>query len=450
LKFLNSPIDELSFASFILGDIFSRASGISVEEIRDFIFVRQNNPHCALYLYREFRDKYSKIWDDYFEGFYKSVGFVPLYELTISILSKFNCLAEFGQYQGFFMRLLELIKEQEDEASGISAFLEFFDAAQPEDLYLSSSEADAVKILTIHKSKGLEFPVVIIPYLEINIKADPSLVVEDDSDLRLVYLKKKYANYSPLLEQLAGREHLLNFLDELNSIYVSLTRAAEELYIFVPAKADRGVNPGALLLPENDLEQGQRRIPDELTVKIKSRTLELPVSEYKDWLHILKDEFVQAGALKSQDKFIKGDVLHFILANIGNLSKQKKEAAISAAVSRARASFIFFQDWPEVERVILKLMAEPALEQYFDCPGAQVYTEKEMVNVFGDTLRIDRLIVTSAAAIVVDYKSSREKSEEHRSQVLKYSAMLQEIYPEKKVGGFLLYLDDLVLEEVLP
>ncbi|GAI07809.1 unnamed protein product, partial [marine sediment metagenome] len=84
LKFLNSPIDNLSFASFILGDIFCRASGIGREKIEDFLFrlhgLAGKGKKGGYLFYKEFRNNFNDAWSSFIEEFFKSVGFVPLYE----------------------------------------------------------------------------------------------------------------------------------------------------------------------------------------------------------------------------------------------------------------------------------------------------------------------------------------------------------------------------------
>jgi len=119
LKFLDSPIDNLSFASFILGDIFCKVSGIKKDTLRDFIFGLRisGKEEMDSYLYKEFKKRFSDEWDNFIELFFKSVGFVPLYELMITILGRLKVLENFPLYQGFFMRLLEIIKEREEDYS---------------------------------------------------------------------------------------------------------------------------------------------------------------------------------------------------------------------------------------------------------------------------------------------------------------------------------------------
>jgi len=67
------------------------------------------------------------------------------------------------------MKFLELIKSKEADYVGLGQFLSYLETASIDDLYVDATHSDSVKVLTIHKSKGLEFAVVILPFLRIDI-----------------------------------------------------------------------------------------------------------------------------------------------------------------------------------------------------------------------------------------------------------------------------------------
>jgi len=73
-------------------------------------------------------------------------------------------LERFPGAQSFIMKFLEVVKEQEEDNQNISRFLEYFRNELAENLFVQVSSSDSIRVLTIHKSKGLEFPVVIIPF----------------------------------------------------------------------------------------------------------------------------------------------------------------------------------------------------------------------------------------------------------------------------------------------
>ncbi|MCM8770604.1 MAG: UvrD-helicase domain-containing protein, partial [Candidatus Omnitrophica bacterium] len=221
LKFLNSPIDNLSFASFIMGEIFLRASGLKREVVEGFLFEINllSKERDIGYFYKEFRSKFPAIWQALLEDLFRSVGIVPLYELAQGACEKLEVFKNFPDSHGFFMRLWELVKENAKEHSTISAFLEYFDRAPQEHLYVNVTKSSAVKILTIHKAKGLGFGAVIIPFLEMEIKVGGAgnnlgqgyLVYEDkakdENKIRLLRLKSKYTRFSPAAKNIYACEY---------------------------------------------------------------------------------------------------------------------------------------------------------------------------------------------------------------------------------------------------
>jgi ATP-dependent exoDNAse (exonuclease V) beta subunit len=356
--------------------------------------------------------------------------------------------ADFYGYQGFFMKFLELVKEQEEQGSSISSFLEFFDTAPDEDLYVNVTEDNAVKIFTIHKSKGLEFPAVIIPFLEMNVKIDSRLVVPDGNELRLMYIKKKYCDFSPFLRELSKKEYLKACIDELNSIYVAFTRAAHELYIFVSPKAQRGFNPASVLLPENNLQRGEKAAYTRNGKRKEPPAIEIPASKYKDWIHLVKEEFIDEGLLWAPENIARGETLHYILSFIGNLYNQAKVMAVKEAVDKARVRLAAIGDFTGFAYTISGLLHNARCAPYFETEKGDVYQEKEIVDSFGNTKRIDRLIVTQKEVVVIDYKSVKDEKSDYREQLLGYMRSIKDMYPACGVKGVLMYLDDFSLEEV--
>ena len=71
-----------------------------------------------------------------------------------------------------------------------------------------------------------------------------------------------------------------------------------------------------------------------------------------------------------------------------------------------------------------------------------------MVSENGATFRIDRLIVGKSEVQIVDFKSSADSQESHEAQLKNYAAIVQQLYPDKKVRGFLIYFDSFEIEEV--
>ena len=423
-----------------------RATGISPQALRDFLFecARHARQTKEIYFYKHFREAFPQVWEDFFEDFFRQVGVYPLYELTAGIIQRFGCEKYFPQYQGFLMHLLELVKMQEKESCDLSSFLDYYEDLEGEDRFVPMSQVDAIKILTVHKAKGLEFPVVIVPYLEMDIKAGSGgrdgsqayILDIQEEGLSLIRLKESYRQFCPELQVRYEQEYKKAFLVELNSAYVALTRAIEELYIFVPARVGNSVNPARFLIPEDCLATGT---PAERPAAHEQPQAHQKIRSFvSDPWFGLQEEFLNEPAT-SAVLARKGEFYHALLMHIGHINEGilnkhlkawDKAVYVSASGGSGRnfngdAAFINRED----------------VRPFFYLPSdAQVYCEKEFVNKFGDTKRIDRLIVFEDKVWIVDYKLSPGAEGEHQKQIDGYIELVRQFYPKHKISGHILYL----------
>ncbi|MFH1227022.1 MAG: UvrD-helicase domain-containing protein [Planctomycetota bacterium] len=458
LNFLHSPVDDLSFSAFILGEIFAASSGLSQSEIRDFIFGlnKTNARNEQANLYNIFRRKYPRIWEEYIEELFRNVGFVPPYELLISIYRKFGVMAKFKGYQAFFMKLLELVKSAEDEYTSLGEFLDYLKTAPPDDLYVRTADSDSVKILTVHKAKGLEFPVVVIPFLRMDISPETGgartashLRDETAPELELIKITKEYREYSEELQKIYTRDYKKSCIDELNNIYVALTRPRCELYIFIPEKSGASVNKAGFVIPADIKEVGRTKTYPDVKQSSGRRPVPIPVSEYQDWIGLFRDEFGGVSAIRDRDGVLDGNIMHAMLSEAGNCQGTEPDAITKRIIKTIAASYPFISDFSGYERKLRLILDNAELKEFFFVPDGEVLCEKEISNRFGDTRRIDRLIITGREARVIDYKSAPDKAGADRQQVLEYMAIIGEIYPKLRVKGYLIHLDKITVSEVI-
>ena len=458
LKFLDSPIDNVSFADFILGELFAKTTGIPSEEMHRFVFSLRSRLKAKkdFYLYTAFREKYFEVWEKFIEEFFKNVGLYPLYELMVSVYYRFDCLRHFPEAQGFLMHFLELIKENEEDHADIESFLNYFDKLEGEDLYVQITDTDAVKILTIHKAKGLEFPVVLLPFLGMEVQVAVSkdniqsyiLQKSDEAAVELVRFKEKYKKFSDELCEMYSREYKRMFLTELNSVYVALTRAKYEMYVFIPKKIGNAVNPLRFLIPEELYAVGQPHHYKE-EARHEAPLLKLPCSRYHDWIAYLKDEFQELDEIKYRQERLKGEAIHFLLSFVKNLKEQKKADVRKEALAEAEMRFSTVKDFkPHVELMENVLSAKHLKEIFYLDKKDEVFTEKEIVTVQGETKRLDRLLVKEKEVWVVDYKPSRDPQGRYEEQIQEYLRLVKTIYPDRTVRGYVVYLEELTIEEV--
>jgi ATP-dependent exoDNAse (exonuclease V) beta subunit len=167
---------------------------------------------------------------------FKNTRKKSLYEATESIISKIIPIEKRNAYVQFF---LDIVLEQDiKKQAGISDFLLYWDANSGKLSIPSPEGKEAVRIMTIHTSKGLEFPVVIFPFAEEDYSKGPREKIWLNADEEQVGLPKVlvdksnnvsgYGESAALIYKQKKQEELL---DDINILYVAMTRAEEQLYI---------------------------------------------------------------------------------------------------------------------------------------------------------------------------------------------------------------------------
>ena len=162
---------------------------------------------------------------------------------------------------------------------------------------------------------------------------------------------------------------------------------------------------------------------------------------------MLKNEFKDTGQLKSHKQIKRGEVMHYVFSLLGNLYDKDLDAELSRCMDLTQVRFPEFDDFEGIKEKIKALISDGRFKELFFCTAGKIFTEKEVVNRFGDTKRIDWLIVKDDTAVIVDFKSGSEV-EDQGKQVKEYIDLISAIYPKKKVSGCLLYVDDLKIKEV--
>ncbi len=454
LKFLHSPVDDLSFAGFIRSSFFCQAAGVSENEIADFIF---RSHACAMFpaqaLYRLFRKNYSVIWENYIEEFFKKVGFISVYELVVSICWRFSITSIFPNEQAFLMGFLEIIQEKEDEYVDLGGFLDYLESLPVESKYLNGLVSDSIKVLTIHKSKGLEFPVVVIPFLRMEINPestshDAAAFIDEHvlAEFGLMRITKVHRAYSPLLQKIYAEAYKKACVDELNALYVALTRAQRELYIFIPPKSGRSNNKAIFLMPKEKLEYGTKVVyPDRKKSQAQTLCLVEPVVQY-DWIHIVQGEFDSSDFFLRRNQIQQGILQHMLLAQLGDCAKGNLKFTIAAAVESVVQRYPWV-DKAESNVFLERILHEENLHQFFYLSSGVVFCEKEVTDARGDLKRIDRLILLEQEVWIIDYKSSFQEEAARRKQIREYRTIIQAMYSGFLVRCFFVYLDSLTAEE---
>jgi ATP-dependent exoDNAse (exonuclease V) beta subunit len=382
-----------------------------------------------------------------------------LYESVEVIVSKF--LAPFSSAGSAYVQyFLDIVLERDvRNQAGIADFLDYWDKTSAKFKIPSPEGSDAVQIMTIHKSKGLEFPVVIFPFAEENYSLQKKDKLWLDFEDEKINLPKALIDNSKAVEGFGeaakatyiekSQEQLL---DNINVLYVALTRAEEQLYVisnlFKPNKEGNFPNNMATFFV-NYLAQNANfdesvleyhfGDPQKLSLESKKQ------KEFKDIplvseilnpknIKIAQRESVMWGT-HQQEAIEYGNVVHEILAFV----KTKKD--IDLAIIKAIESGLINLNQKEiVSKTIDEIVNHSELSIYF-AEGNEVLNEQTIIQKLGKTIKPDRMVLNKNNEIyLLDYKTGTHSSK-YQLQVENYQNAI-ELMGYKVVKKALIYIGE--------
>ena len=383
-----------------------------------------------------------------------------LYDLCANLLRIFHFDTIHDAFLNYFME--EVFKYQSGIKEGIADFLSYWDKKQDK-LAVMSVSGNAVKIMTIHKSKGLEFPVVIYPeaIIDLDEKLNASKAAEEwlrpedlgfgvipNLDKVLFKLDKNAENMGGKALEKVNKEKESNRLDNLNLLYVAFTRAVQRLYII--AKHGKADKPNIILdflkdkndhqVPSNDALVYSFGNPDFMKPKEKQKEEKKELTTESvagDWFGKISVDSNPTMVWQSKsDKLLPrefGELVHEKLAKIRTADDM--EQVLSPVVSDGTIDQET-ADW--IRDKFLQMAQNPQISAAFNS-SAKVKTESEILYQ-GKVLRLDRYAELPDAIYLIDYKTG-QKHDEHRNQVQTYAKALKEM-TDKKILAFLVYLSE--------
>lgn len=384
----------------------------------------------------------------------------------------------------------------QNNSSELTAFISFWDERLHEKT-IPSGEIEGIRILSIHKSKGLEYHTVLIPFCDWKM--------ENETNSHLIWcsvagtgkntdlppfneLDIVPVNYSGAMAESVYRDSYLEerlqlWVDNLNLLYVAFTRACKNLIVWGKAK-QKGTVSELLLeaLPHIKLtmnatssrdieaqegtdedatdiyEYGELCLSEETKKKATENPLAVQPENIPIHIESIETEIEFKQSNRSAD-FIRGEedddetgryirqgqLLHNLFASI------RQEGDLPQAIERLRFEGIL--ESSEQEKQIQKLaqwaLGNPKVkdwysgewELYNEC--SIIYTDEEGVM---QTRRPDRVMMKDGQVVVVDFKFGKPK-DGYRQQVREYMNLLSAMGYEQ-ISGYLWYVFANELEEV--
>ncbi len=452
LGYLDNPKNKLGLS------VFLKALGLSDPQIEDFFVSKQ--------AYEGLKKR--------LESLRNQVDLVSICSLLKRIYDTFDLPSKLGDRPNL-VQLMEVAHQFEmSSLRSLRAFLNYLEERKGSLRQAKETLEGSVKVITVHKAKGLEYEAVILP--------DTNYDCTDETQDRLIW-EYSYQNSGFMLEgiylrpnrceaelnprlkkakEYAQKRHLE---DELNLLYVALTRAKKALFILsqVQRKALPQICWTRLIASALDLEEvleerlkdiacashpftlyqegtlprlqesnkksfpktNQGKVPH--IIPTSSLVLPFRLTSEQDLEGLLPEPISPAG----EEKF--GEAFHEVMAHIKTYNDN-----LDYALLKAKEKFGLYlkeTDWKEIKE--RSQMVLEALREFF-CPGLKVFNEVSFISG-AKSYRADRIIIDKKLVRILDYKTGSYHPD-HKKQLLKYQDILKKIYPDKALKAYLVYV----------
>ena len=398
-----------------------------------------------------------------------------LYEITEGLFRLFA--DDFPENEQVFVQaFLDMVSEYtQKESADLNRFLKWWDETGCRKTIATPDGQNAIRILTVHKSKGLGFKVVIIPFGDWEIDHKPTKPVilwchpEEKPFDRLHLVPVRYGQ-SLGKTIFAGdyfKERLHAFIDNLNTLYVAFTRSKEELIVFSPRpkkiKEETGEVEKISTLTDALWAGLRTDMPD---TREGEKLISLPaafdagtgVFELGDWWHPVAKEdngdiqeigMARLSSISPDDRLQlrlhgkgyffdnarrkHGALMHEVLSRI----RTRKD--IPQSVERYQEGVIDREEAASLVARLEELLSLPEAASWYD-GTARVLNEVDILFGKGLSKRPDRVMITGNSVIVIDYKFGEHTDQRYHSQVRNYLKLIRQMgYGE--VEGFLWYVE---------
>jgi ATP-dependent exoDNAse (exonuclease V) beta subunit len=403
-----------------------------------------------------------KDFENWLESFdvglsFQNIRKKSLYEAVEIIVSKFLNPAKSNAYVQYFLDIV-LERDVRNQA-GISDFLNFWDKNSEKFSIPSPEGNNAVRIMTIHKSKGLEFPVVIFPFAEEDYSRSPKDKLWINAEAEDFGLSKVLIDNSKAVEGFGEQAKLVydqksqeELLDNINVLYVALTRAEEQLYIisqYLKPRKD-GEYPSNMasffikyLINEHVFDEDKLEYefgnPTKLSTEKKhvdtTKTIPLvgEILNPKN-IKIAQRESLMWGTYQ-QEAIEYGNVVHEILSYVK--TKTDVDLAITKAVE---SGLITFNQKETVYKTIQEIVNHSELSICF-AEGNEVLNEQTIIQKQGKTIKPDRMVLTKNKEVfLLDYKTGTHNPK-YQLQLENYQNAI-ELMGYKVVKKALIYIGE--------
>ncbi|MEM8998708.1 MAG: UvrD-helicase domain-containing protein [Bacteroidota bacterium] len=384
--------------------------------------------------------------------------FVTVFEIVETAIHNFYLTDGSDAYLSQFLQII--FDAEEEEVIGNYGFLRYWEVNKEKLNIIAPENIAAVKIMTIHKAKGLEFPIVIFPFANTSLISTYGkkiwLPVKGDSfkgyNHMLFNFNKDLVGYSDVTERIIDEENEKMQLDAFNVLYVALTRAVDALFICTeldrPEKrsapksyadlfVDYLVSIGRWQMANSVYQFGRFEKNIKEVVPSVNLTTVPTVFETKR-----KSDFNFAFHSSTvfnapeQDAAHWGNLIHSTLslietANDIPIAIQQLQNERELSIPEAKA----------LAKKMQQITSHPLLEHFYNGEH-KVHNERELIDAQGNFLRPDRIVIMKKSAAIIDYKTGKVDPM-HKNQLIQYANTLEQI-GYKVENKILIYISEAI------
>jgi len=368
---------------------------------------------------------------------FKSLQHLSLFESMEHIIEHLKLNEKADSFLSSFVDLVFTFSQQTGASK--NSFLYYWEAEMDRASISENKSTDAVRVMTIHKSKGLEFPIVIFPYANLDIYKElfPTAwypYADDNFDELLINFKTEVADYGAKGAQMALERNRQLELDNFNLLYVVLTRPVEQLYIFAddPNKKHPPKTYGSFLyhflVEKQRWEEGRTTYAfgaseaKSVVSDLGNQSVEVgyPVSSpASHHIKVVTSE-VESAALEHSEAIAIGNLLHDTMALI-KTSEDMEPVLSDLEIQLSNDPEVF----SEIKKRIVAIVKHQDLSHLFAGTDL-VYNERDIITP-ERILRPDRVNLHKEGAVtVVDYKTGAV-NEAYEIQIGGYAMVLQDM-----------------------
>jgi len=402
-------------------------------------------------------DFFKKFMKDKYPGWNPSkLNQLPLFELCETLVRLFNLNQPADPYLVFFLDAVHQFASQ--NTATIPDFLNWWENKKQKLSIVIPEGLNAVNIMTVHKSKGLEFPVVIFAFANwMDNKKGEALWVDfhhmEIPELHAALLplsSLKETEYRNLYEAETSKKEL----DKLNVLYVAFTRAVNRLYIVceMPGSYKKLANYYVDYLKHSslwiDTESSYTIGTKQKKISVNSSPDVISIAYLKgssnsDWrkrLRLSDASVITKEEQASQSEREYGNLMHAALALMTDstkLSSAIEQLILSGMMTQEESLFL--------NKKLTSLLNNSSIAPFF-APGLTVKMEAEILLPGTKTYRPDRVVFYPEKVVVLDYKTGVQL-EKHKTQLLNYVSILRQM-GHSAISSYLIYTESEKLLEV--